>query len=162
MQLLDALMTCSPPCGPGCWSSHDAELCLFQFAGAGSGCADLHAAGELQLCAVLRGHAQGAAAELMRDPEMRATIGVLVGSGLLVALLLWVKGVYGCWMRCVWACSTRFLWPRPRAFPTTDYRPGRFQTRYRFCCRVWLPVRSTGGGIKMVRMLILVNRPGAR
>ncbi len=29
------------------------------------------------------------------DPEMRATVGVLLLGGLLVALLLWVKGIYG-------------------------------------------------------------------
>src|SRR5256885_13311323 len=30
-----------------------------------------------------------------RDPEMRATLAVLLGGGLIVALLLWAKGVYG-------------------------------------------------------------------
>ncbi len=32
---------------------------------------------------------------LWNDPEIRATIGVLLGGGVLVALLLWAKGVYG-------------------------------------------------------------------
>jgi trk system potassium uptake protein TrkH len=29
-----------------------------------------------------------------RDPELRATLGTLVGGGLVVSLLLWAKGVY--------------------------------------------------------------------
>jgi trk system potassium uptake protein TrkH len=33
-------------------------------------------------------------AGLWRDPELRATLGVLVGGGLLVSLLLWAKGTY--------------------------------------------------------------------
>jgi trk system potassium uptake protein TrkH len=33
-------------------------------------------------------------AGLWRDPELRATLGVLVGGGLLVSVLLWAKGTY--------------------------------------------------------------------
>ena len=45
----------------------------------------------LYFIALRKGHWRS----LWRDPEMRATLAALIGGGLVVALLLWVKGVYG-------------------------------------------------------------------
>ncbi|MFT3718485.1 TrkH family potassium uptake protein [Pseudorhodoferax sp.] len=96
----------------------------------------------------------------LSDPELRATLGVLVGGGLLAALLLWIKGVYapldalrhGLFHVISVATTTGFI--------TQDY----------LLWPVFLPVfmlmlsgfatsaGSTGGGIKMVRVLILLQQ----
>jgi len=50
---------------------------------------------------------------LWNDPEMRATIGVLLGGGVLVALLLWAKGVYGPLEALRYGCFRWSQWPPP-------------------------------------------------
>jgi trk system potassium uptake protein TrkH len=136
------------------------QLRLFQFAAAGGRGPAVHAAGQLQLCAVLRGHAQGRIDSFMRDPEMRATIGVLLGSGLLVALLLWVKGVYGPLDALRNGMFHTVSVATTTGFSTTDYLswPVFIPVLLLLLSGVATSAGSTGGGIKMVRMLILVKQ----
>ena len=71
------------------------ELCALRVAAARRDGDALHAGGQLQLRAVFRRAAKGPLARLLARPGDARNAVALVGGGLLVALVLWVKGVYG-------------------------------------------------------------------
>ncbi|WP_370680284.1 TrkH family potassium uptake protein [Comamonas sp. GB3 AK4-5] len=95
-----------------------------------------------------------------QDPEMRATIAVLLGSGLFVALLLWVKGVYGPLDALRYGVFNVVSVATTTGFATVDYLtwPTFAPVFMLFLSGVATSAGSTGGGIKMVRMLILVKQ----
>lgn len=96
----------------------------------------------------------------LSDPELRATLAVLVGGGLLAALLLWTKGVYapldalrhGMFHVVSVATTTGFI--------TQDYLlwPVFLPVFMLLLSGIATSAGSTGGGIKMVRMLILLQQ----
>ena len=96
----------------------------------------------------------------LSDPELRATLGVLVGGGLLAALLLWAKGVYapldalrhGMFHVVSVATTTGFI--------TQDYLlwPVFLPVFMLLLSGIATSAGSTGGGIKMVRVLILLQQ----
>ena len=94
------------------------------------------------------------------DPEMRATIGVLLGSGLFVALLLWLKGVYDPVDALRYGVFNTVSVATTTGFATADYLtwPVFAPVFMLFLSGVATSAGSTGGGIKMVRMLILVKQ----
>lgn len=96
------------------------------------------------------------------DPEMRATITVLVGGGLLVALLLWAKGVYGPLQALRYGMFHVVSVATTTGFATVDYLhwPVFAPAFMLLLSGVATSAGSTGGGIKMVRMLILVKQAG--
>lgn len=96
----------------------------------------------------------------LRDPEMRATISVLLGSGLLAALLLWIKGVYGPLDALRYGMFHTVSVATTTGFSTTDYLawPVFIPVLLLLLSGVATSAGSTGGGIKMVRMLILVKQ----
>ncbi len=110
----------------------------------------------LYFTAVRKGRLQVA----LSDPELRATLSVLVGGGLLAALLLWGKGVYA-----PLDALRHGLFHVVSIATTTGYA-----TQDYLLWPVFLPVfmlllsgiatsaGSTGGGIKMVRVLILLQQ----
>jgi len=95
-----------------------------------------------------------------RDIEMRATMVTLIGGGLLVALLLWSKGVYepsdalrmGMFQLISVATTT--------GYTTADYLgwPVFVPVFMLMLSGVATGAGSTGGGIKMARMLILLKQ----
>ncbi len=99
-------------------------------------------------------------ANIGRDPELRATLSVLIAGGLAVALLLWAKGVYapldalrhGVFHVVSVATTTGFV--------TQDYLqwPVFAPVFMLLLSSVASSAGSTGGGIKMVRVLILVQQ----
>lgn len=95
-----------------------------------------------------------------RDPEMRATIGVLLGSGLFVSLLLWIKGVYGPIDALRYGVFNTVSVATTTGFATADYLtwPVFAPVFMLLLSGVATSAGSTGGGIKMVRMLILVKQ----
>ena len=110
----------------------------------------------LYFVAMRKGHWRG----FWSDPEMRATIGVMLGSGLFAALLLWIKGIYaplealrhGLFHVVSVATTTGFF--------TVDYLqwPVFIPVLMLLLSGVATSAGSTGGGIKMVRMLILLKQ----
>ena len=94
------------------------------------------------------------------DPEMRATMSTLIGSGLLVALLLWGKGVYGPLDALRLGMFHAVSVATTTGFTTTDYLawPVFIPVLLLLLSGVATSAGSTGGGIKMVRMLILVKQ----
>lgn len=97
---------------------------------------------------------------LWRDPEMRATVAALLGGGLLVALLLWVKGVYDPLQALRHGMFNVVSVGTTTGFATTDYLtwPVFAPVFMLLLSGVATSAGSTGGGIKMVRMLILLKQ----
>ena len=95
-----------------------------------------------------------------RDPEMRATMVVLIGGGLLVALLLWAKGVYAPLQALRQGLFHVVSVATTTGFATTDYLqwPVFAPVFMLLLSGVATSAGSTGGGIKMVRVLILVQQ----
>lgn len=95
MQPLDALMHMFATVSLGGLSSHDASFAYFNSPLLEAAALLFMLLASCNFALYFVAMRKGRIDSFMRDPEMRATIGVLLGSGLLVALLLWVKGVYG-------------------------------------------------------------------
>ena len=95
-----------------------------------------------------------------RDPEMRATLAVLLGGGLIVALLLWAKGVYGPVEALRYGLFHVVSVATTTGFTTVDYLtwPVFAPVLMLLMSGVATSAGSTGGGIKMVRMLILLKQ----
>lgn len=95
-----------------------------------------------------------------RDPEMRATLTVLLGGGLLVALLLWLKGVYDFFDALRYGVFNVVSVATTTGFATADYLswPVFAPVFMLFLSGIATSAGSTGGGIKMVRMLILLQQ----
>ncbi|MEG0003662.1 MAG: potassium transporter TrkG [Comamonas sp.] len=110
----------------------------------------------LYFVAMRKGQLQG----FWRDPEMRATIGVLVGGGLFAALLLWVKGVYAPLDALRYGVFNVISVATTTGFATVDYLgwPVFLPVMMLLLSGVATSAGSTGGGIKMVRMLILLKQ----
>jgi trk system potassium uptake protein TrkH len=100
-------------------------------------------------------------ATLGTDPEMRATLAVLVGASLLVAALLWGRGVYAdadvalrmAFFNVVSIASTT-------GYANTDYMqwPVFAPVLMLLLSGVATSAGSTGAGIKMVRVIILAKQ----
>ena len=160
MEPLDALMHMFSTVSLGGLSSHDASFAFFQ-----SPLLESIALFFMLLCscnfalyfvAMRKGHWRG----FWRDPELRATYTALLGGGLLVAVLLWFKGVYeplealrhGVFHVVSVATTT--------GYATVDYLawPVFAPVFMLMLSGVATSAGSTGGGIKMVRMLILIKQ----
>lgn len=110
----------------------------------------------LYFVAMRKGHWRG----FQRDPEMRATIGVLLGGGLFAALLLWFKGVYAPLDALRYGLFNVVSVATTTGFVTVDYLswPVFLPVMMLLLSGVATSAGSTGGGIKMVRMLILLKQ----
>jgi trk system potassium uptake protein TrkH len=95
-----------------------------------------------------------------RDPELRATVCTLLGSGLFVSLLLWAKGVYGPLDALRHGLFHTVSVATTTGFATTDYLgwPVFAPVFLLMLSGVATSAGSTGGGIKMVRVLILLQQ----
>jgi trk system potassium uptake protein TrkH len=98
---------------------------------------------------------------IARDPEVRGTLGLMLGASLLVAALLWAKGTYAdpaealrmAFFNVVSVASTT-------GFSTTDYSlwPVFAPALMLLLSGVATSAGSTGAGIKMVRVIILLKQ----
>ena len=95
-----------------------------------------------------------------RDIEMRATMLTLIGGGLLVALLLWAKNVYEPLESLRMGLFHVISVATTTGYTTTDYLgwPVFAPVFMIMLSGVATGAGSTGGGIKMARMLILVKQ----
>ncbi|WP_336693439.1 TrkH family potassium uptake protein [Delftia acidovorans] len=160
MEPLDALMHMFATVSLGGLSSHDASFAYFD-----SPLIELIALVFMLLAscnfalyfvAMRKGRWDG----FWRDPEMRATLAVLLGGGLIVALLLWVKGVYGPVEALRYGIFHVVSVATTTGFTTVDYLswPVFAPVLMLLLSGVATSAGSTGGGIKMVRMLILLKQ----
>ena len=110
----------------------------------------------LYFIAMRKGHWRG----IWRDPELRATLSVLVGGGLLVAVLLWAKGVYPPLLALRHGMFHVVSVGTTTGYATLDYLhwPAFAPIFMLLLSGVATSAGSTGGGIKMVRMLILFKQ----
>ncbi|QIL71343.1 TrkH family potassium uptake protein [Diaphorobacter sp. HDW4B] len=97
---------------------------------------------------------------LWRDIEMRATMVTLIGGGLLVAALLWAKNVYAPLESLRMGLFHVISVATTTGYTTTDYLgwPVFAPVFMIMLSGVATGAGSTGGGIKMARMLILVKQ----
>lgn len=95
-----------------------------------------------------------------RDAELRATLGVMVGAGLLVAAVLWASDVYGVVDALRYGMFHVVSVASTTGFSTTDYLlwPAFAPALMLLLSGLATSAGSTGGGIKMVRMLLLVQQ----
>jgi len=110
----------------------------------------------LYFVAIRKGHWQG----FWRDPELRATLFTLVGGGLLVSVLLWVKGVYAPLDALRYGMFNLVSIATTTGYATVDYLswPVFASVFMLLLSGVATSAGSTGCGIKMVRMLILLKQ----
>ena len=97
---------------------------------------------------------------LWLDAELRATLLALVGGGLLVAVLLWGKGVYDPLTALRHGVFHVVSVATTTGFATVDYLhwPVFAPVFMLLLSGVATSAGSTGGGIKMMRMLILLKQ----
>ena len=153
----DALMHMFTTVSLGGLSSHDTSFGYFDspllegIAGCFMVAASCNFA--LYFVAMRKGNWQG----FWRDPEMRATVGVLVGGGVVVSLLLWGKGVYGPLEAVRHGMFHTASVASTTGFASTDYLlwPVFVPVFMLILSGMATSAGSTGGGIKMMRMLIL-------
>ena len=95
-----------------------------------------------------------------RDPELRATLGTLIVGGLVVSLLLWAKGVYEPLTALRHGMFNVVSLATTTGYATVDYLgwPVFAPVLMLLLSGVATSAGSTGCGIKMVRMLILVKQ----
>jgi len=110
----------------------------------------------LYFVAVRKGHWRG----FWRDEELRATLATLVAGGLLAALLLWAKGMHEPLQALRLGMFHVVSVATTTGYATTDYLawPVFLPVFMLLLSGVATSAGSTGGGIKMVRMLILFKQ----
>ena len=160
MTPLDALMHMFTTVSLGGLSSHDASFGYFQsplleaiafFFMVAASCNFA-----LYFVAMRKGHWRG----FWQDPEMRATVGVLLAGGAFVALLLWIKGLYGPLDALRYGMFNTVSVASTTGFSTTNYLvwPIFAPVFMLILSGMATSAGSTGGGIKMIRMLILFSQ----
>jgi trk system potassium uptake protein TrkH len=160
MEPLDALMHMFSTVSLGGMSSHDASFGHFR-----SPLLEWLAVGFMLLAscnfalyfvAMRKGHVR----EFLGDPEMRATLGTLVGVGLFIGLLLWIKGVYAPGEALRQGLFHTISVASTTGYASSDYLgwPVFAPVLMLMLSGVATSAGSTGGGIKMVRMLILFKQ----
>ena len=160
MEPLDAAMHMFTTVSLGGLSSHDASFAHFQspllecIALVFMLLASCNFA--LYFVAMRKGHWYG----FWRDPEMRATFTALLGGGLFVAARLWAKGVYGPLEALRHGVFHVVSVATTTGYATVDYLtwPVFAPVFMLMLSGVATSAGSTGGGIEMVRMLILVKQ----
>ncbi len=156
MAPLDALMHMFSTVSLGGLSSHDQSFGYFQSPLLEAICIVFMLVAScnfaLYFVAIRKGHWHG----FWHDPELRATLFTLVGGGLLVAVLLWVKGVYAPLDALRHGMFNVVSVATTTGYATVDYLawPVFAPVFMLLLSGVATSAGSTGCGIKMVRMLI--------
>jgi len=160
MTAIDAMMHMFTTVSLGGLSSHDASFAYFHSPLLeGVAVVFMLAAScnfALYFIAIRKGHWRG----FWRDPELRATLLTLIGSGLLVAVVLWAKGVYGPLDALRYGVFHAISVGSTTGFSTVDYLawPVFAPLFMLLLSSVATSAGSAGCGIKMVRVLILVKQ----
>lgn len=98
---------------------------------------------------------------VLRDPEWRGSVGLLIGGSLLVAAIIFIKGVYDDPMEALRAAAFNTIsMGSTTGYATTDYNawPIFAPVFMLLLSGVATSAGSTGAGIKMARLLILIKQ----
>jgi len=161
MSFFDAVVHGFSVMGLGGFSSHDASLGYFNSlpieiaVGVFALIAGINFATHF---AYLRGHTLSVYA---RDPEIRWFLGFVLISGLVLALLLWQRDVYLDFPTALrYAVFNTISVATTLGFATTDYGQWPFFAGLwmLFLCSFSTSAGSTGGGIKMMRAILLYKQ----
>jgi trk system potassium uptake protein TrkH len=161
MSLFDAVVHAFSVMGLGGFSSHDASLGYFNSVAlevAVGGFALLAGLNFATHFLVLRGRSFR---PYRLDPEIRWFLGVVLGSGLLLALLLWSRDYYLEFSTALrYAVFNTISVATTLGFSTTDYGQWPFFAGLwmMFLCSFSTSAGSTGGGIKMMRAVLLYKQ----
>lgn len=103
---------------------------------------------------------RGSLAGFWRDPELRGTLLVMLGSGLFVSLLLWYKNIYSLAEALRYGMFNTISVASTTGYATADYLhwPVFAPVMLLLLSGVATSAGSTGGGIKMVRLLLLLKQ----
>lgn len=160
MTAIDAMMHMFTTVSLGGLSSHDASFAYFKSPLLeGVAVIFMLAAScnfALYFIAMRKGHWRG----FWRDPELRGTLIALIGGGLLVAVVLWAKGVYGPVDALRYGVFHAISVGSTTGYSTVDYLawPVFAPLFMLLLSGVATSAGSAGCGIKMVRVLILVKQ----
>jgi trk system potassium uptake protein TrkH len=161
MSFFDAVVHGFSVMGLGGFSSHDASLGYFNSplieiaVGVFALIAGINFATHF---AYLRGHTPSVYG---RDPEIRWFLGFVLISGLVLALLLWQRDVYLDFPTALrYAVFNTISVATTLGFATTDYGQWPFFAGLwmLFLCSFSTSAGSTGGGIKMMRAILLYKQ----
>lgn len=160
MSPLDALMHMFTTVSLGGLSSHDASFGYFQSPLLEGIAFFFMVAASCNFALYFVAMRKGNLHSFWKDPEMRATVGVLLGGSLVIALILWAKGVYGPMDAVRYGMFNAVSVATTTGFATTDYLiwPVFAPMLMLFMSGMATSAGSTGGGIKMMRMLILFSQ----
>lgn len=95
-----------------------------------------------------------------RDAEVRATLGTLAGGALLVSAVLWLKGAYAPLDALRYGSFNTISMATTTGYSTTNYLlwPAFAPLVLLFLSGMATSAGSTGGGVKMIRVLILYQQ----
>lgn len=95
-----------------------------------------------------------------RDPEIKATVGTLIIGGVIVSLILWAKGSYHLLDALRFGMFNTISMASTTGYATTDFLlwPLFVPLFMLILSGITTSAGSTGGGIKMVRVLILIQQ----
>ena len=161
MSLFDAVVHAFSIMGLGAFSSHDASLGYFNSLGLEIAVAVFALIAGINFAAhfaVLRGHGLKV---YRHDPEIRWFLGFALVSGVVLALLLWQRDVYLEFPEALrYAVFNTISVATTLGFATTDYGQWPFFAGLwlMFLCSFSTSAGSTGGGIKMMRAVLLYKQ----
>ncbi len=161
MSLFDAVVHGFSVLGLGAFSSHDASLGYFHspaIEAAVAGFALLAGINFTTHFGALRGRRLGA---YLRDPELRWFLSVVLGSALLLTILLWSRDAFLDWPSAFRVTFFNTISVATTlGFSTADYGHWPFFAGLwlMFLCSFSTSAGSTGGGIKMMRAVLLFKQ----
>ncbi|PIX97792.1 MAG: potassium transporter Trk [Hydrogenophilales bacterium CG_4_9_14_3_um_filter_63_34] len=161
MSLFDAVVHAFSIMGLGAFSSHDASLGYFDSLPLEIAVAVFALLASINFTthfAFLRGRALGS---YRHDPEVRWLLGFVLGSGVVLALLLWQRDVFLDFPSALrYALFNTISVATTLGFSTTDYGHWPFFAGLwlLFLCSFSSSAGSTGGGIKMLRAILLYKQ----
>lgn len=161
MSWLDAWMHMFTTVSLGGLSSHDASFAYFDSPLLEWICVVVMLAASCNFALYFVALRKRSARKILADSEVRGTLGLMIGSSLLVALLLWIKGSYAEPGEALRAAFFNVV----SIASTTGYASTDYSTWPIFAPVLMLMLSgmatsagSTGAGIKMVRVIILVKQ----
>ena len=163
MNWLDAICHAFSTMGLGGFSTHDASIGYFNSPAIESVLIGFMLLAAMNFSTHFLAWRTKSLKTYLRDTEVVSTVGLILASCLGIALFLWLKGVYPTfWIALRHASFNLISIATDCGFSSTDYNqwPIFAPMWMLFLSCVSVSSGSTGGGIKMIRTLILFKQAG--